>query len=46
MARFINFLSWVILGGTLSVNNIHWNSFSFWIILFAVMAAELTSKDK
>jgi hypothetical protein len=38
-----NALSWVVIGGTLSVNNIHYNCFSFWIILVALMVAERTS---
>jgi hypothetical protein len=44
MRVFINFLSWMVIGGTLNVNNIHWNSVSFWIILIALMVAERTSR--
>ena len=46
MQRAINFLSWCLIGGTLSVNNIHWNSVSFWVILVCVMAAENTANSK
>lgn len=44
MERFINILSWVVIGVTLSMNNIHWDSPSYWIIFGALIVAERTSR--